>query len=71
MMADSQAVKNTCNAGVESKGFCRYKATNGIKRHVVVDTLGFPFPYHNSPDIFLSKRCNPRFFVGQVTVGES
>ncbi|ABW31833.1 transposase [Acaryochloris marina] len=42
-MADSQAVKNTCNARVESKGFCFYKATNGIKRHLAVDTLGFPF----------------------------
>ncbi|WP_038017015.1 transposase [Synechococcus sp. PCC 7335] len=42
-MADSQAVKNTCNASVTSKGFCFYKATNGIKRHLVVDTLGFPF----------------------------
>lgn len=42
-MADSQAVKNTCNASVDSKGFCFYKATNGIKRHLAVDTLGFPF----------------------------
>ena len=42
MMADSQAVKNTCTAGIESKGFCFYKATNGIKRHLVVDSLGFP-----------------------------
>jgi hypothetical protein len=24
-----QAVKHTCNASVESKGFCFYKATNG------------------------------------------
>jgi hypothetical protein len=35
-------VKNTCNASVESKGFCFYKATNGIKRHLGVDSLGFP-----------------------------
>ena len=48
-MVDSQAVKNTCNAGVESKGFCRYKATNGIKRHLAVDTLGFPFFTHCTP----------------------
>jgi transposase len=46
MIADSQAVKNTCNASVASKGFCHYKATNGIKRHLVVDTLGFPFFTH-------------------------
>lgn len=46
MLIDSQAVKNTCNAGIESKGFCRYKATNGIKRHLAVDTLGFPFFVH-------------------------
>ena len=26
-------MKNTCNAGIESKGFCFYKRTNGIKRH--------------------------------------
>ena len=48
-MADSQAVKNTCNASIESKGFCFYKATNGIKRHLVVDTLGFPFFTHCTP----------------------
>lgn len=45
-MIDSQAVKNTCNASVESKGFCFYKCTNGIKRHLAVDTLGFPFFTH-------------------------
>jgi transposase len=39
-------VKNTCNAGVESKGFCHYKCTNGIKRHLAVDTLGLPFFTH-------------------------
>lgn len=46
MMIDSQAVKNTCNAGVESKGYCFYKSTNGIKRHLAVDILGFPFFTH-------------------------
>ena len=46
MIIDSQAVKNTCNASVESKGFCKYKATNGIKRHLATDTLGFPFFTH-------------------------
>ncbi|WP_392477875.1 hypothetical protein [Nostoc sp. C110] len=39
-------MKNTCNASVESKGFCFYKATNGIKRHLAIDTLGFPFFTH-------------------------
>jgi transposase len=39
-------VKNTCNAGVDSKGFCFYKATNGIKRHLAVDILGFLFFTH-------------------------
>ena len=47
-MIDSQAVKNTCNASVESKGFCFYKATNGIKRHLAVDSLGLPFFTHCS-----------------------
>jgi hypothetical protein len=42
-------VKNTCNASVESKGFCFYKSTNGIKRHLAVDTLGFPFFTHCTP----------------------
>ncbi len=42
IIIDSQAVKNTCNASVKSKGFCFYKATNGIKRHLAVDSLGFP-----------------------------
>ncbi len=46
IMIDSQAVKNTCNASIESKGFCFYKATNGIKRHLAVDSLGFPFFTH-------------------------
>lgn len=31
---------------MESKGFCSYKATNGIKRHLAVDILGFPFFTH-------------------------
>jgi hypothetical protein len=43
MIIDSQAVKNTCNASIASKGYCFYKSTNGIKRHLAVDTLGFPF----------------------------
>ena len=42
-MIDSQAVKNTCNASIESKGFCFYKCTNAIKRQIAVDILGFPF----------------------------
>ena len=46
IIIDSQAVKNTCNASVKSKGFCFYKATNGIQRHLAVDTLGFPFFVH-------------------------
>jgi hypothetical protein len=46
IIVDSQATKNTCNASVESKGFCSYKATNGIKRHLAIDTLGFPFFTH-------------------------
>ena len=31
---------------VKSKGFCHYKCTNGIKRHLAVDTLGLPFFTH-------------------------
>ncbi len=46
IIIDSQAVKNTCNASVNSKGYCFYKSTNGIKRHLAVDNLGFPFFTH-------------------------
>lgn len=46
LIIDSQAVDNTCNASIESKGFCRYKCVNGIKRHLAVDTLGLPFFTH-------------------------
>ncbi|MBD2309531.1 IS5 family transposase [Chroococcidiopsis sp. FACHB-1243] len=46
LIIDSQAVKNTDTASVESKGFCYYKCTNGIKRHLAVDTLGLPFFTH-------------------------
>jgi transposase len=33
----------------KTKGFCFYKATNGIKRHLAVDSLGFPFFTHCTP----------------------
>jgi transposase len=46
LIVDSQAVKHTCNASIESKGFCHDKGTNGIKRHLAVDTLGLPFFTH-------------------------
>lgn len=43
LMVDSQAVKNTFTASKETKGFCFYKSTNGIKRHLAIDSLGLPF----------------------------
>lgn len=49
IIIDSQAVKNTCNASIESKGFGFYKATHGLKRHLAVDSLGFPFFTHCTP----------------------
>ncbi len=48
-MIDSQAVKNTCNASKKTSGFCFYKHTNGIKRHLAVDTSGLPFFTHCTP----------------------
>lgn len=30
--------ENTCNASIETKGLCHYKCTNGIKRHLAVDS---------------------------------
>ena len=32
--------KNTDTANIETKGYCWYKSTNGIKRHLLVDVLG-------------------------------
>lgn len=38
--------KNTDTANVETKGYCWYKATNGIKRHLLVDVLGNAYFVH-------------------------
>lgn len=47
LLSTSVAVKNTCNVVVlNSIGFCHYKCTNGIKRHLAIDTLGLPFFTH-------------------------
>lgn len=35
--------KNTDTANLETKGFCWYKSTNGIKRHLLADVLGNPY----------------------------
>ena len=35
--------KNTGTANIETKGYCHYKCTNGIKRHLLVDVLGNPY----------------------------
>lgn len=35
--------KNTDTADIETKGYCHYKCTNGIKRHLLVDVLGNPY----------------------------
>ena len=35
--------KNTDTADLETKGYCHYKATNGIKRHLLVDVWGTPY----------------------------
>jgi len=35
--------KNTDTADLETKGYCWYKTTNGIKRHLLVDVLGNPY----------------------------
>ena len=42
LIVDSQAVKNTDSSSNTIKGFCSYKSTNGIKRHLVTDVLGIP-----------------------------
>jgi hypothetical protein len=38
--------KNTDTADIETKGFCSYKCTNGIKRHLLVDVLGNAYFVH-------------------------
>jgi transposase len=43
LLGDSQVVKNTNTASIETKGFCFYKNVNGIKRHLLVDVLGNPY----------------------------
>jgi transposase len=43
MIGDSQATKNADTADIETKGFCHYKCTNGIKRHLLVDIIGNAF----------------------------
>ncbi len=35
--------KNTDTANIETKGFCWYKSTNGIKRYLLVDVPGNPY----------------------------
>jgi transposase len=35
--------QNTDTANLETKGYCHYKSTNGIKRHLLVDVLGNPY----------------------------
>lgn len=37
------------SAGGETKGFCFYKLTNGIKRHLCIDTLGNILFAHCTP----------------------
>ena len=41
--------KNTDTADRETKGFCHYKSTNGIKRHLLVDVIGNPYFVHCTP----------------------
>jgi Transposase DDE domain len=42
-LGDSMCAKNTDTANIETKGYCHYKSTNGIKRHLLVDVLGNPY----------------------------
>ena len=46
LIGDSMCAKNTDTANRETKGYCWYKATNGIKRHLLVDVLGNPYFVH-------------------------
>ncbi len=46
LLGDSMCAKNTDTANIETKGYCWYKSTNGIKRHLLVDVLGNPYFVH-------------------------
>ncbi len=41
--------KNTDTANIQTKGYCHYKCTNGIKRHLLVDVFGNPYFVHCTP----------------------
>ena len=43
-IVDAQSVKNTDTA--ENKGYDAGKKVSGIKRHIAVDTQGFPHAIH-------------------------
>jgi transposase len=47
LLCDSQAVDNTDTG--RNKGFCFYKNKNGIKRHLMTDTLGNILFVHCTP----------------------
>ncbi|MBA4182498.1 MAG: transposase [Acidobacteria bacterium] len=62
--------KNTDTANLDTKGFCWYKATNGIKRHLLVDVSGNPYFVHctraNSSDddgLLAIIRENKQYFL--------
>jgi transposase len=42
LIIDSQSVKNTDSCNKETKGYDGGKKISGIKRHILVDTLGLP-----------------------------
>ena len=51
--------------------FCFYKATNGIKRHLAVDILGFPFFTHCTPanvsdDLRIDWDALPKYWLLQI-----
>ena len=48
-LGDSMCAKNTDTAKRETRGFCLYKCTNGIKRHLLVDVIGNAYFVHCTP----------------------
>jgi transposase len=77
LIGDSMCAKNTDTANGDTKGYCWYKATNGIKRHLLVDVLGNPYFIHctkasvsDDEGLLAMIRANQPYFlafpVGQV-----
>ena len=67
IIIDSQSVKNTDTA--ENKGYDAGKKVSGIKRHIAVDTQGFPHAIHiTTAEITDRAGALEAFFLNQTSL---